>query len=180
MSFIFSITANLIGLYSVLCLIRIVISWFPQLQDNVVARFLANICDPFFAIFNFSFSQVGALNLSSIFALFFLYLVQNIFQSLAIAQNFNAFTIFTIIINLALSLINAILTIILVIVGLRLILELTRNKNTYTEAIDRFLAPLYNIAQSITSARDRTSYLVFLTVVILIFKIVISFISFKL
>lgn len=180
MSFVFSTVANLIGLYSILCLIRVVISWFPQFQDNVFARFLASICDPFFALFNFSFSQVGALNLSSVFALFFLYLAQNIFQSLAIAQNFSAFTILTIVINLALSMINAILTILLVVVGLRLVLELTNNRNAYTETIDRFFAPIYNIVQSLTGANDRISSLVFLTVAFLIFKIVISFIRFKL
>lgn len=170
----FSLIAGLIGFYSFLCLARIVISWFPQAQNNQVSRFLANICDPFFALFRFSFSQIGVLNLSSLFALAALYIFQNIFESLSRQNSFNAFSIIAILINVILSVINSLLTLLLIVLIIRLILQLTGHafNAAYTDTLDSILAPLYRMANKIAK-NDYVASLVVLIIGAVALKVLI-------
>ncbi len=67
---IFGALSALIKVYSAICLIRIVLSWVPEIEYSPVGKFIAGICDPFLNWFRrFSFTRVGVVDFSPILAL---------------------------------------------------------------------------------------------------------------
>ena len=177
----FSLLAHLIGIYSFLCLIRIVISYFPQMQNNRVADFLASICDPFFSLFRFSFSKIGAFDLSAFFAIAALYIAQKVFHTLSLKKDFNAFSIITILLSVSFSIADSLLTFLLIVLIFRFILEITGKSynSVYTDAIDSVFTPLYNLANRLTG-NSYIASLVVLAVGSIVLKIIIFIILMQL
>lgn len=157
MQTIFLLIASLIGIYSLLCLIRIVISWIPQAQGNAFAHFLSRICDPFFAMFRFSFAQIGSFDLSPVFALLTLYVAEQFLRIIGTTNNFNAFSFIGILLNLVIIIFSSIVSSLIIILIIRLIIELTGRASisNYCTITDSILSPVYRIASSITNRNDR-------------------------
>jgi len=79
--FFLNLAAKLIGIYSMLIWVRIILSWIrsPQLQANEVYIFLCRVTDPFLNIFkprNFT----GRIDFSPLFALMVLNTVKTILE----------------------------------------------------------------------------------------------------
>ena len=79
--FLLNLTAKLIGIYSLLIWIRIILSWIrsPQIQTNDIYSFLCRATDPFLNIFkprNFT----GRIDFSPLFALMVLNTVKTILE----------------------------------------------------------------------------------------------------
>lgn len=47
----FIFLAQCVSLYSTLCLIRIILSWFPGVLYSPVGMFFSTVCDPFLNLF---------------------------------------------------------------------------------------------------------------------------------
>ena len=87
MRFIFGILAAAAGIYSVLLLVRIVLSWFGNSFYSKPVEILNKITDPYLdwwrRVLNF---RVGIFDFSVIVAVVFLSLVQNIFYTLSLSE----------------------------------------------------------------------------------------------
>lgn len=180
MQLFFLIIANLIGVYSLLCLIRIIISWVPQAQNNGFYDFLVKICDPFFGMFRFSFAQVGSLDFSSLIALFFLYIIQQFFQLLAKADGFNALSIVAVFINLIVTIGNFIISLLIVVLLIRLFLEVTgkATRSNYCAVLDQSFEPLYRFVAGFSGAGNRKMTIIAAIVLLFVVRLLFFVLSF--
>ena len=92
--------AKLIGIYSTLIWIRIILSWIrsPQLQANEVYIFLCRITDPFLNIFkpkNF----VGRIDFSPLFALMILNTVKTVLEMIYTYNKITLWLVLAVLIN---------------------------------------------------------------------------------
>ncbi len=60
-------------LYSMMILVRILSSWFPNLQGHPIMQFLARCTDPYLKIFKRIIPPLGMIDLSPMVAMFSLY-----------------------------------------------------------------------------------------------------------
>lgn len=174
---IFLIIANTIGLYSLLCLIWVVISWIPELQDNVFSRFLNQVCEPFFSIFRFPFMRFGSLDFSPALAFFVLYFVQEFFSALGRSSGmFTAFSIFAALLKIVLAILGAILTIAIIVLVIRLILEITNKayRSNYCITLDSVFNPVYDFISSFTGIKERKTIIIVSLVAIFLLRVLVS------
>ncbi|MCQ2592354.1 MAG: YggT family protein [Treponema sp.] len=76
---ILNIISGVLSLYSMLCLIDIILSWFPRAKYSSFGRFISSICDPYLGIFsNIRWLQFGNIDFSPIVSLGLLSLVSTI------------------------------------------------------------------------------------------------------
>ncbi|PIE98986.1 MAG: hypothetical protein CR988_00765 [Treponema sp.] len=142
---IFRAVATAISIYSLLCIVRIFMSWMPEILHTSVGRFFRMICDPFLDMFrSLPFTRVGIMDLSPIFAIGSLSILQMIFEELGRGTLPSARNIVMMIIAIIFSFIGFMITILIVIVVVRLIYELL-NRSSYSpfwQSIDGFIMPI--------------------------------------
>ena len=91
---LFDVLLSTIGIYNALLIIRILLTWFPNLDTtNPILTTLFSITDPYLNVFRGVIPPIGGLDLSPILAFISLSLIkQLIFVIEGIAlQNFGAF-----------------------------------------------------------------------------------------
>jgi len=98
--FLLNIAAKLIGIYSMLIWVRILLSWIrsPQLQSSGLYIFLCSATDPFLNIFkpkNF----VGRIDFSPLFALMVLNIVKTALEMIQATNRITIWLIFAVIIE---------------------------------------------------------------------------------
>lgn len=88
-SFIITVLLNFIQIYSVLLIIRILLTWF-QSQDWAyqAISFLSPITDPYLNLFRFSFMILGGIDFSPFLA----FIVLNLVQQLLVSVSYTAMT----------------------------------------------------------------------------------------
>lgn len=92
--------AKLIGLYSMLIWVRIILSWIrsPQLQSNEVYIFLCRITDPFLNIFKPK-NYVGRIDFSPLFALMILNTVKTVLEMIYTYNKITLWLVLAVLIN---------------------------------------------------------------------------------
>ncbi len=81
---LFSILASLINFYSILIFIRILLTWFPNIDpDNPIVQILRQITDPVLEQARRIIPPLGMVDISSMVVLIVLYALSNILQSWA-------------------------------------------------------------------------------------------------
>jgi YggT family protein len=141
---IFGALSALIKVYSAICLIRIVLSWVPEIEYSPVGKFIAGICDPFLNWFRrFSFTRVGVVDFSPILALGVLSVGSMIFTRLSRTGTISIGIVVASLIQVAWSFFSFLLTIIIIFLAIRLIYDLM-NRYGYSPfwtMLDKFLNP---------------------------------------
>ena len=69
---IFDIVNRLVGIYSILLIIYILMSWVPSTRETGFGRFLEKICEPYLGFFRKLIPPFGMIDFSPIVALFVL------------------------------------------------------------------------------------------------------------
>jgi len=149
MRLIFGILASAAGIYSLLILIRIVISWFGGFSGGKPVELLAKVTDPYLDWWrNHLNLRVGFLDFSAVAGIVAVSLAQNIFYTLSISGVIKLGNILAILLLSIWSITSFLLGLCLVIIILRLIAYLT-NRDIYSpfwRAIDSISQPiLYRI-----------------------------------
>ena len=143
---VFSIISALTFLYSLACIVRIIITWIPRLSYSRAAQILSRICDPYLNLFrNIRWLKLGMLDFSPILALSILNTVNSIARSISSSGYFSIPLLIVIIIESIWSIISSILLFILILVALRLVmLKLHRNSypNQFESMFDSSAKPL--------------------------------------
>jgi YggT family protein len=134
--------SSLVTLYSYACLIRIFLTWIPQLEYSPPGRFFAAMCDPFLNWFSrFSFTRIGAVDFSPILALGFLSVGSMVFNTLAATGHITIGIILAGFLQVIWSFFSFFLILIIVLLAIRLIYDLF-NRYGYSpfwSMLDRFL-----------------------------------------
>ena len=180
MHYFFRILSSLIFTYSMLCIVRIILTWLPGSSLRGVQDFLSKITDPYLNLFKgIPFMRMGSFDFSPALALACLALIQSLFSSLASAKMFSLSGIIILIINMIFQVANAILGFFILLLIIRLIVLLVR-KNYYASplenAIDQSVSPLvYKLSRIFTGGR--ASYkksLIIAIIVLLVFQLFLT------
>ncbi len=87
---IFLVLAKTLSLYSFLLIVRVLLSWFPNLDwSNPFLSLIGSITDPYLNVFRGIIPPLGGLDLSAILAFISLSLLEGSFVKLASLPLFN-------------------------------------------------------------------------------------------
>lgn len=125
MNYIFRILISAISIYTLLCSIRIILTWIPGAAYNGFVRFLSSLCDPFLHLFSgIRWLRLGNLDFSPVLALGLLSICSSILQNIMMIGRISVGSILAMIISLVWSLFSSIVTFFIVILVIRLIMLL--------------------------------------------------------
>lgn len=152
---IFSLLSAIITIYTIFCVIDILLSWFPNGKNSTFGRFLATICDPYLNLFSkIKFLRFGNIDFSPIISIGILSLLSSILAEITNSPQLYIGRIIGSIIQMIWSVISMFLTIIGILAFVRWLL-LARNKSTSNQfwyQVDNFLQ---NIAYKISKPFSR-------------------------
>ncbi len=136
--------SSALTVYSLLIMVRIILSWFPHMAWSTPGRFLARVCDPWLNWFRrFRFSRAGGLDFSPVFAMGSLFLASSILTRIALTGTITAGIVISLILQLVFSFAGFLLNLVLFVLVLR-ILSLTFNRTSGSHFWERVDVMLYS------------------------------------
>jgi len=144
---IFSILASVVSIYTLLCFVRVMLSWFPGAEYSKFGRVLCQMCDPYLDIFRrFRFLRFSSFDFTPAIALCILMAAQAFFTSLATGAGFRLSTILAMLVMLVGNIFTSVLGFLAVIILVRLVVYLVigDGQGSYSiwTAMDRALSPI--------------------------------------
>lgn len=161
--FILRIISAFLSLYSLLCLLRIIITWIPNYSYSKPADILAQICDPYMNLFRgIKWLRFGSFDFSPALALCILGAGSQLFSSLANGGYINLQMILEMILGIFFSILSSLIFFLIILFAIRLILIMI-NKDSYNTSgfmanqIDSSISPIvYRIARTFAMGRRIT------------------------
>ena len=161
--FILRIISAFLSLYSLLCLLRIIITWIPNYSYSKPADILAQICDPYMNLFRgIKWLRFGSFDFSPALALCILGAGSQLFSSLANGGYINLQMILTMILEIFFSIPSSFIFFLIILFAIRLILIMI-NRDSYNTSgfmanqIDNSISSIvYRIARTFSMGRRIT------------------------
>lgn len=161
--FILRIISAFLSLYSLLCLLRIIITWIPNYSYSKPADILAQICDPYMNLFRgIKWLRFGSFDFSPPLALCILGAGSQLFSSLANGGYINLQMILAMILGIFFSILSSLIFFLIILFAIRLILIMI-NRDSYNTSgfmanqIDSSISPIvYRIARTFAMGRRIT------------------------
>lgn len=161
--FILRIISAFLSLYSLLCLLRIIITWIPNYSYSKPADILAQICDPYMNLFRgIKWLRFGSFDFSPALALCILGAGSQLFSSLANGGYINLQMILAMILGIFFSIPSSFIFFLIILFAIRLILIMI-NRDSYNTSgfmanqIDSSISPIvYRIARTFAMGRRIT------------------------
>jgi len=161
--FILRIISAFLSLYSLLCLLRIIITWIPNYSYSKPADILAQICDPYMNLFRgIKWLRFGSFDFSPALALCILGAGSQLFSSLANGGYINLQMILAMILGIFFSILSSLIFFLIILFAIRLILIMI-NKDSYNTSgfmanqIDSSISSIvYRIARTFAMGRRIT------------------------
>ena len=143
---VFGILASLVGLYNFLCLIRIALTWIPNVSSSKVSQFLAKICDPYLNIFRgIRGLRLGSFDFSPAIGLLLLALAANVLDSLSHGAKYSLSSLLVILVNGLWTVISSIIGFLILLIVIRLVIMLVKktqySSNPLVYSVDQSIAP---------------------------------------
>ena len=86
LSFLLQVLAQTLSIYTLVLLVRVLLSWFPNLDwSNPLLSTVSSITDPYLNAFRGLIPPLGGLDLSAILAFLALQLVQSLLQGVSVS-----------------------------------------------------------------------------------------------
>lgn len=156
MIYTFRILAGVISIYSILCVIRIVLTWIPSAIYSPFGRFLCALCDPFLNAFRFSWLRLGSLDFSPLFALALLSGAALLCQTLGSGARITFALVLTLAIQIVWMIVSSILVFAIIFLAIRLVVFLTGadRQAPIWQQVDATLNPfVYSITKFFSGGR---------------------------
>lgn len=161
--FILRIISAFLSLYSLLCLLRIIITWIPNYSYSKPADILAQICDPYMNLFRgIKWLRFGSFDFSPALALCILGAGSQLFSSLANGGYINLQMILSMILEIFFLIPSSLIFFLIIIFAIRLILIMI-NRDSYNTSgfmanqIDSSISSIvYRIARTFAMGRRIT------------------------
>lgn len=161
--FILRIISAFLSLYSLLCLLRIIITWIPNYSYSKPADILAQICDPYMNLFRgIKWLRFGSFDFSPALALCILGAGSQLFSSLANGGYINLQMILAMALGIFFSILSSLIFFLIILFAIRLILIMI-NRDSYNTSgfmanqIDSSISPIvYRIARTFAMGRRIT------------------------
>lgn len=145
---IFQSLATVISIYSILCFIRIILTWIPQFNYSKVGQFFSTICDPYLNIFSkIKFLHVGMIDFSPILSFALLSALASVFARIGSTGTITFSYVLSLLITLIWNTIASLLIMLIIMLVIRLILLATnKNSSGFWSQTDTMI---YKIAQPV-------------------------------
>jgi len=143
--FIFRLITSLISIYTLLCLIRIVLTWLPELNYSAFGQFLSKACDPYLNIFRkLPFLQIGSIDFSPIVAIGVLSLSSSLISQMLFYGGFSVGYLLASLIQVCWTAISSVLTIYNILLLIRLVVALLKKdySSNIWQNLDRIIYPV--------------------------------------
>lgn len=141
---LFYTASSLISLYSLLCVIRVLLSWMPEIESSQAGRLLAKCCDPYLNWFRrFSFTRIGMVDFSPVIAIGVLSVVAQVLPGIGVTGHISIGVILAGILDVVWSFFSFFLVMLIAALTTRLVYDLV-NRYGYSPfwtMLDRFLNP---------------------------------------
>jgi len=145
MQVIFGFLSSVLGIYSLLLVARIILTWFGNNPHSGIVQFLSRITDPYLNWWRQQFNlRIGFLDLTPIAAMAALHVLQGIFSTIAAHGNITLGIVIAIILSAVWSMVAFLLVLCAIILGIRLI-GYFMNKDMYGrfwQVVDTISRPL--------------------------------------
>lgn len=146
---LFQFGSMLLTIYSMLIVVRIILTWFQGVSYGRAYEMLTQITDPYLNWFRENVPiRVGALDFSALAAIVALGLVNSVFSQLAVTGTITVAFVLQIIVSSAFSIVSFFMTFFLVIAVVRLVGLITGwdERGRIWSSVERFLNPVMQIA----------------------------------
>ena len=161
-STILGILSAIINIYTILCVISIILTWFPGAKFTAFGKFLSSICDPYLNLFSKSGKlRIGNIDFSPILAIGILSLLTTILSRITLTGRIFFGGILAAIVSLFWNLGSSLLGILTLIILVRWIVLLVKKGYTPYDSgwnnVDAMLQkPVYKISN--TFSKNPVSY----------------------
>ena len=172
----FSLLAALTAVYSVLCIIRIFLSWIPSLAYSKAGFIIAKICDPYLNIFrHIRFLTFGGIDFSPALALCVLSAVSTLFRMLSFGSPFTVFLIPVIVLSVIETVTVSILSFVIIVLLIRIFILVINPYSTspVLSYLDQALQPFASKISRTFSFGRKLSYIKML-IITAVFLAIIS------
>lgn len=155
-STILSILAAALTLYTILCFIYIIMSWFPGLRFTSFGRFITNACEPYMNLFSkYGWLRFGNIDFSPIISIGLLSLASSILGGIQSSGRIYIGGILATIIMMIWNIASSLLTILLLLVFIRwIVLIFNKNQTSFDSGwnqVDNIINKFsYKIARAFT------------------------------
>jgi len=150
LQFIFKTASSALSIYMFLCLVRIFLTWIPELNQSKAGRILSEICDPYLNVFRrMRLLQIGGLDFSPVLALGALTLVSSLFSELSVYGVFRFGVIVASLLNVCWALASSIIGLINILTAIRLVFFLLK-RESYTPLWNNIDRTIYAVSSKIT------------------------------
>lgn len=146
---IFGLLSAVVSLYTMMCFIRIILTWIPSLNYSKFGSFMSTLCDPYMNYFRrFRFLQFRNIDFSPILSMGLLVAVSNIFSSIAMTGRFSIGYLLASVISILWSVVASVVGFLIILLIIRLVaLFLNKNGGSLWYSLDNTLNPIvYKIA----------------------------------
>ncbi|MBO5125898.1 MAG: YggT family protein [Spirochaetaceae bacterium] len=146
---IFSLLAGIISVYTMLCFVRIILTWIPNLNYSKFGQLLASICDPYMNYFrNIRFLRIGNMDFSPVLSIGLLVVASNLLSTLAVTGQLKIGYLIASIISMIWSILASILSFLIILLIIRVIaLFVSKGNSTFWYSLDKTLNPVvYKVA----------------------------------
>ena len=161
-STILGILSAIINIYTILCVISIILTWFPGAKFTAFGKFLSSICDPYLNLFSKSGKlRIGNIDFSPILAIGILSLLTTILSRITLTGRIFFGGILAAIVSLVWNLGSSLIGILTIIILVRWIVLLVKKGYTPYDSgwnnVDAMLQkPVYKISS--TFSKNPVSY----------------------
>ncbi|WP_096154712.1 MULTISPECIES: YggT family protein [Bacillus] len=69
MVFILNLILQLVGIYTILLVIYVLMSWFPNARESSIGRMIGKVCEPYLDMFRKIIPPLGMIDISPIVAI---------------------------------------------------------------------------------------------------------------
>ena len=157
-SYLLNALIYVIHIYSILCFVRIILTWVPQLNYSSWGRILSAICDPYLNFFSRFPLRVGMIDFTAMLAIGFLYIVESVLKNLVVSGNLSFSQILMTLISIAYSIANALLVTVMLIFFVRYFVSIFyKQSNNYYSMWQRFddaiRAYVFKLCRFVTGGR---------------------------
>lgn len=149
---IFRILSGAVSLYVLACLVRILLTWIPNLNNSKFGRIMSDICDPYLNMFrNIRFLRIGPIDFSPILAIGILLLIPSILNQIVVFGTIKIGYILAAILTGAWSIFVSILTFFNIIVAIRFVVALLKKdySSSIWQTLDQLIYPIQSKVQNI-------------------------------
>lgn len=146
---IFGLLSAVVSLYTMMCFVRIILTWIPSLNYSKFGSFMSTLCDPYMNYFRrFRFLQFRNIDFSPILSIGLLVAVSNIFSSIAMTGRFSIGYLLASVISILWSVVASVVGFLIILLIIRLVaLFLNKNGGSLWYSLDNTLNPIvYKIA----------------------------------